>query len=105
MQVLEQKEIEIIEKLDFLKGVELDPWILSWVLAENGARRYSYEIACIIVNYTLLIHYINCRIKDSFIEKQIEYYRRSLEKCLEDAPELKIEILKKYAEKYRKNKK
>jgi hypothetical protein len=57
----------IIEKLSFLKGVDLDPWILAHILAINGARKYSYEIACIIASYNMLVHYMNCRFKDIFI--------------------------------------
>jgi hypothetical protein len=101
---IDQAEL-IIEKLSFLKGVDLDPWILAHILAINGARKYSYEIACIIASYNMLIHYMNCRFKDGFIYKQIEYYRNKIEGCLKMDTEVKIEILKQYVEKYKNMKK
>jgi len=93
---------DIIKEIEFLKGIELDPWILSSVLIENGARKYSYEIACIIVNYCMLLHYVNFSVKDAFIYEIIEKYKKKLEEDLKIDTEKKIEILKKYAEKYKK---
>jgi hypothetical protein len=95
----------IIEKLSFLKGIDLDPWILAHILAINGARKYSYEIACIIAYYNMLVHYMNCRFKDRFIYEQIEFYRKKIEDYLKIDTEVKIGLLKQYVEKYKNMKK
>jgi len=83
------------------KGVELDAWILAGVLYTNGLRKYSYEIACIIINYNMLLHYSNCMLKDSFICQQIERYKKALEECLKTDKERKIIALKEYVQKYK----
>jgi hypothetical protein len=48
---------------------------------------------------------MNCRFKDGFIYKQIEYYRNKIEGCLKMDTKVKIEILKQYVEKYKNMKK
>ena len=99
---------EIVEKLSFLNGVDLDAWTLSIVLSKNGTRRYSYEIASIIVSYSMISYYEKLSIKDSFINEQIQKYRKELYECFENLKPLGIEkildILKEYAEEYRKRK-